>query len=176
MTRARCRGLPVARVVVVVARARFLAAREDAARLATRGRGRRAGKGSGRGGSAPVSGIRSPQALLLLIAGAYVSIYNHCSKCEPYFAHESFAQPNMNISTRICKCKHIHTHTRAHGRHNKLISRAEVSEHKFPRGNIINKTNTFKWPESLRAPSSAPDITRVQVTSHKKTTTITKSD
>lgn len=166
MTRARCRGLPVARVVVVVARARFLAAREDAARLATRGRGRRARKGSGRGGSAPVSGIRSPQALLLLIAGAYVSIYNHCSKCEPYFAHENFAQPNMNISTRICKCT----------RHNKLISRAEVSEHKFPRGNIINKTNTFKWPESLRAPSSAPDITRVQVTSHKKTTTITKSD
>lgn len=63
---------------------------------------------------------------------------------------------------------HTHSHTRAHGRHNKLISRAEVSEHKFPRGNIINKTNTFKWPESLRAPSSAPDITRVQVTSHKK--------
>lgn len=114
MTRARCRGLPVARVVVVVARARFLAAREDAARLATRGRGRRAGKGSGRGGSAPVSGIRSPQALLLLIAGAYVSIYNHCSKCEPYFAHENFELPNMNISTRICKCKHIHTSTHVH--------------------------------------------------------------
>lgn len=108
VTRARCRGLPVDRVAVAVARARFLAARARFvaardwtfpparhARLGKALRERREGKPR-RGDTFAPSEIR--KALPILKVGVYVSMYNHYPKFVSYFMCEGFTPPNTNIN------------------------------------------------------------------------------